>query len=118
VLIVDDEPYVLKAFQRILRTQYDVVVAEGGAEGLAHLGPDEHFDVVICDLSMPEIDGPALYEAIVDRAPQLANHIIFCSGGPCTTRAQDFIDSQSRPLLEKPVQPDDLRAAVAAARVA
>ena len=113
VLIVDDEPHVLKAFHRILRNHYEVVLAEGGREGLDCLLHDARFDAVICDLSMPDVDGPTLHQEIVERAPELADRIIFCSGGACTARAREFLDNTPRRLLEKPVEPDQLRAAVA-----
>ena len=56
VLIVDDEPEILRAFARMLRS-FDVECAEGGREGLEVLKRSDAFDVVVLDLMMPDVDG-------------------------------------------------------------
>lgn len=64
VLCVDDEPNILSALRRLLRPGgYQVIVAEGGAQGLDVLA-HEHVDVVISDMRMPHMDGAEFLNAV------------------------------------------------------
>jgi signal transduction histidine kinase/ActR/RegA family two-component response regulator len=112
VLLVDDEPNLLRAFRRILATRHDTVTAEGGGAALRILENDAAFDAVMCDLVMPEIDGRAFYTALRERAPHLAARTIFCSGGAFTPQLQEFASALTTPLLEKPITADALLAAI------
>ena len=57
VLFVDDEPNVLAAFRRQLRTQFDIEVANSGREAIFHLTDGDPFAVIVSDLRMPVMDG-------------------------------------------------------------
>jgi len=59
LLVVDDELPNLRTFQRVYRKQYEIAIAQSGAEGLALLG-DREFDVVLSDFGMPEMNGAEL----------------------------------------------------------
>ncbi len=113
VLIVDDEPKVAEAIAFAL--DGDVVVAASGREALDILRSDPKFDVVLCDLMMPEITGMDLYEAIVLLDPALAGRFAFMTGGAFTARAQRFLSSVPNPHIEKPFKLEDLRAFVRSA---
>ena len=54
ILIVDDDPLVLKAMRRLLH-RHEVVTAPGGAEALAILEQRSDFNVILCDLMMPGV---------------------------------------------------------------
>jgi signal transduction histidine kinase len=110
LLIVDDDAMVLSALRRRLHRRYDVVTVLGGGEALAMLSADPDFDSIICDLMMPKVDGKSFYEAIVAEHPQLANRIIFMSGGAFTPRLRKFASAVSNPVLQKPVSREDLEA--------
>ena len=112
VLLIDDEPAILRAFQRLLRKQHTVVTAESGRDALDLLAQDRAFDAVICDMMMPDVDGPMVYEWLRDEAPELCQRIAFCTGGTFTERAQSFVGRFGVRVLEKPIAPEDLRAAV------
>ncbi|MFA5070336.1 MAG: response regulator [Patescibacteria group bacterium] len=60
ILIVDDCPDFLESLVRLLTSigRYEVTTAENGREGLDRLR-ENHFEVVITDNQMPEMDGPA-----------------------------------------------------------
>jgi two-component system chemotaxis sensor kinase CheA len=65
VLLVDDSPFFLNMLTPVLQAAgYRVVTANGGREALALTHTDEHFDVVVTDIDMPEMDGFALAEAL------------------------------------------------------
>lgn len=64
VLIVDDEPHVLSALRRQLRSQFSVETASGGREALARIAEAQPFAVVLSDDQMPEMNGAALLAAV------------------------------------------------------
>ena len=118
VLVVDDEPFLLAVIGEILQGQYEVVTAPGGREALAVLAGDTAFDVVLCDLMMPEIDGVEVHTWLAANAPTLAARTVFCTGGAFTTRAERYLARADIPVLEKPLTAEDVleRLARASAR--
>jgi CheY-like chemotaxis protein len=108
LLIVDDDAMVLSALSRRLRRRYDVVTVLGGVEALARLAEDPSFDSIVCDLMMPEVDGKSFYDAIVKDHPELAERIVFMSGGAFTPRLRKFASAVSNPVLQKPVSREEL----------
>lgn len=116
VLVIDDDVAVLRAYRRMLSQRHDVVLASGGAEGLRTLEKDEGFDVVLCDVMMPQLDGPMVYEALKERAPRLLEKVVFCSGGAFTPRAKEFLASIRNPFLSKPIDPVALESIIQKAR--
>jgi PAS domain S-box-containing protein len=119
VLVVDDEPQEARSVARVLGLEHDVTVLTSSAEALRRAEAGERWDVVLCDLMMPELSGPALAERLAEVAPELAGRMVFLTGGAFTAEGQAVVAS-GQPWLEKPVDPAALRArvrlAVAAAR--
>ena len=113
VLVIDDEPLLLLSWQRLFARDYDIQTALGGRAGVQRLEQDGAWDAVVCDLMMPDLDGAAVHEWIRQHRPALAARILFCTGGAFTPRAVAFADLMGDRLLQKPVLPDDLRAAIA-----
>jgi response regulator RpfG family c-di-GMP phosphodiesterase len=69
ILCVDDEPNILAALRRLFRREnYRVLLAGGAREGLAVL-EQEHVDIVISDMQMPEINGTEFLEGVRQRWP-------------------------------------------------
>jgi CheY-like chemotaxis protein len=79
------------------------------------LGTEPEFDVVLCDLMMPEMSGMDLHSKLVDVAPAIAERMIFLTGGAFSSRAAQFLDRVSNTRLDKPFDPTLLRKAVAKA---
>src|SRR5438093_812745 len=80
VLVVEDEAKLASAVVDALRdAEYTVEHARDGEEALELIGAHA-FDVVICDLKMPRLDGKAFYRALEDAAPELARRVIFVTG--------------------------------------
>ena len=113
LLIVDDDAMVLSALRRRLRRRFETATALGGVEALAFLSEDSDFDSIVCDLMMPEVDGKSFYETVVEEHPQLAERIVFMSGGAFTPRLRKFAASVPNPVLQKPVSREDLEAILA-----
>ena len=116
ILIIDDDAMVLSALRRRLRRRYDAITVLGGVEALAHLSEDSHFDAIICDLMMPEVDGKSFYDTIREEHPRLVDRIVFMSGGAFTPRLRKFAASVSNPVLQKPVTREHLESMLASIR--
>ena len=112
LLFVDDELMLIRAYKRSLAKHYDVVFAEGGQQALDALAEDDAFDLVVCDLMMPQVDGIRVFEHARAHHPHLVDRFLFCSGGAFTPRAREFIASNGNRLIEKPVSPRELDAGI------
>jgi signal transduction histidine kinase len=104
ILMVDDDQVLLRSVRALLEPEHDVVTARGGAEAIAIIDRDQRFDLVICDLLMPRIDGVAVFAALERRAPQLLPRVVFSSGGAVTRRSKDFLAQLPNRVLEKPIE--------------
>jgi signal transduction histidine kinase len=112
VLVVDDEPIVCFSLERLLSSEGDVVAVTSAKEGLARIEAGERFDVILCDLMMPEMDAAAMYEALTKIAPSQADRMVFVTGGAFTTRGRDFLERVPNQRLSKPFDVDALLALV------
>jgi PAS domain S-box-containing protein len=99
VLVVDDEPSILRSLERLLGKQHDLTVAQSGREALALLHAGLHYDLVLCDLMMPEVSGIDVWEQLDD---DQRSRIVFMTGGTFTPRAEQFLEESRPPVLEKP----------------
>jgi CheY-like chemotaxis protein len=101
VLVVDDEVAVANAISRMLRNHH-VVIETDPRRALARLLEGERFDVVFCDLLMPELSGIDFYRSVVASAPDLAKRIVFMTGGDFTARSQAFLEEVGNVSVAKP----------------
>ena len=106
VLLIDDEPLVLRSLRRMLCHRHSVATALGGAEALEILRTRRDFDLIVCDLMMPDVDGPTVYAELERSWPEMPERVVFCSGGAFTPRAKQFVEKARRPLVEKPLTLD------------
>lgn len=107
VLVVDDDPLVLRSLTRVLARDFEVAAARNGREALDMVRAGGTYDAMLCDLVMPELSGIELHEVLTHDDPELAKRTVFLTGGAFTGRAQTFLESVGQPHLEKPV---DLKA--------
>jgi len=114
VLIVDDEPVLLHLMRRILQRDHDVVATTQAAEAIARLQAGERFDVFLCDLMMPSMSGIEVHRQVTLAAPEMAERMVFITAGAFTEHARAFLHRATVSWLEKPIDPDDLRALIAA----
>ncbi len=112
VLVVDDEPMMLKVVQRALSSEHEVVVTLIAQEGLDMIAGGERFDVILCDLMMPRVTGMDFHAELLRTAPEQARRIVFLTGGAFTARTRAFLDEVDNPRLEKPFELTALRALV------
>lgn len=114
ILLVDDEPLILKSFGRQLhrRGGHDVATASGGAEALATLEADPDFDFILCDLSMSQVSGIKVHQAICDHHPELVNRFAFMTGGYTAAAVDDYLRSTGVQILAKPIHEAELEKAL------
>jgi CheY-like chemotaxis protein len=107
ILVIDDDPGMVRAYRRMLR-HHDATVVSSGAEGLKLLAENEDFELILCDLMMPEIDGVQVYAEVMASAPHLAARLVFCTGGAFTTRTRQFLEAIENAVVEKPLSHADV----------
>lgn len=112
VLIVDDEPRVAGAIERILRSSHDVTVCHDGREALTYVDEGRRFDLIVCDVMMPNTSGMDVYSELTARHPSQANRMVFMTGGAFSDQAKAFLDSVPNPKIIKPFSAEFLRAFV------
>jgi two-component system cell cycle sensor histidine kinase/response regulator CckA len=108
VLVVDDEPVVCFALERLLSSESEVVAMTSARDALARIQSGDGFDVILCDLMMPDLDGQAMYEELLKIAPKQAERMIFVTGGAFTMRAHDFLARVPNTRLSKPFDVEGL----------
>ena len=111
ILVVDDEEAVARNFARML-APHSVDVAHNGRDALARCATSR-YDVVICDLMMPDVTGMEVYTQLVAGDATAAGRFLFMTGGAFTDKARDFLDKTPVRCLEKPISKSDLHRAVA-----
>ena len=108
ILVVEDETALANAVTDALRDSgYVVSRAADGAEALTEVRARE-FDLVICDLKMPRLDGKAFYRALAEARPSLVEHVIFVTGDVAGTDAEQFLVESGCRWLAKPFRLADL----------
>jgi PAS domain S-box-containing protein len=109
ILAVDDEPGVLEVLAEVLAADgHRVDTAPNGVVALERLR-DRQYDVVITDLRMPELDGPALYREIERVFPALRGRVILLTGDTLSPQINAFLASTRAPSLKKPFNVADVR---------
>jgi signal transduction histidine kinase len=112
ILVIDDEPQVSKTMERILRG-HDVKTIESALKALELLTADRTYQLIFCDLTMPDLTGMDFYDRLQQTAPELIDRVVFMSGGVFTERAAEFLKAVPNLRLPKPFTPAELRTFVA-----
>jgi two-component system NtrC family sensor kinase len=108
VLVVEDEPALAQAVSEALADAgFKVDRASDGEEGLTRL-TEANYDLIVCDLKMPRIDGMQFYRAMAAATPALARRVIFVTGDVAGTDAERFLEETGCRWLSKPFRLGDL----------
>jgi CheY-like chemotaxis protein len=112
--VIDDEPSVVRALTGLLRRDgYRVDTASNGRSALLQL-QERPYDVILCDLHMPDLDGPAFYAILVRQYPALRQRVIFLTGDTRGSANKTFLTQSGRPWLRKPSPITTIRRAIRA----
>jgi CheY-like chemotaxis protein len=113
ILVIDDEPSVVRVLAGLLRRDgYLVGTASNGRRALSQL-QERPYDVILCDLRMPELDGRAFYALLRQHYPALCERVIFLTGMSDEAENQAFLLAPcGQPWLCKPYPIAALRSAM------
>ena len=107
ILVVDDDPDMLKSSKMLLETaDYDVAVAEGGAQGILRLESEE-FDLVLLDINMPDVDGEQVLKFINDKKINVA--VVVLSGETDFDHVTGAFQLGAFDFVKKPYEFDELK---------
>lgn len=102
VLVIDDEQLLGQTIQLGLEDAMDVELETSGELGLQRLLTDPTINLVLCDLSLPDLTGIDIYREIADQRPELIDRFVIMTGGAVSTASRDFLENYRGPLLNKP----------------
>jgi len=109
VLVIDDEESLAQAIRRFLSVEHNVTAVYRARDALDLLELGTRYDVILCDLMMPQITGMELHTEIVRIDPQQAHRIVFLTGGAFTPSARDFLVGSTNRRIEKPFDLKEVR---------
>ena len=109
VLVIDDEESLAQALRRFLSVEHNVTAVYRARDALDLLELGTRYDVILCDLMMPQITGMELYSEIVRLDPAQAQRIVFLTGGAFTPSAREFLTSTMNRRIEKPFDLKEVR---------
>ena len=109
ILVVDDEEPIITLITEVLAMDgHRVTPAFNGAEALAWTQMKK-FDLIISDVRMPAVGGPAFYEILQSERPDLLGRVLFVTGDTVSLSTRQFLAGTQRPVLPKPFDPERLR---------
>jgi signal transduction histidine kinase len=109
ILVVDDEPMLGVTIQRTLAREHDVTAVTSAKEAFQLLSRGEPFELILCDLMMPEMSGMDLHAEVAKLDPDRAEKFVFMTGGTFTEKASRFLAQTSNPSIKKPFKATELR---------
>ena len=115
-LVVDDEPEIAGALAELLAADGYAVEAALSGEAARSMLAETGFDLILCDLRMPGIDGRQLFTWLQQARPELVARLAFATGDALGSEAARFLAEAGRPVLEKPFTQTALRRVVSAIR--
>jgi signal transduction histidine kinase len=113
LLVIDDEPALCAVLRRLLSSEHDVRTFGSARDALQLLRRDGFFDVIFCDLMMPNMSGMAFFEELSELDPELAARTVFVTGGALSGPSRQFLGSVSNLVVEKPFEARTLQLAIA-----
>jgi CheY-like chemotaxis protein len=112
ILLIDNEPSFVRALAQLLhRDGYRVDTATEGQQALTQL-QSQRYDVILCDLWMPGLDGRAFYTRLQQQVPALCARVIFITGDTLEAESTAFLAQCGRPALTKPCPAAAIRQAI------
>jgi signal transduction histidine kinase/FixJ family two-component response regulator len=112
ILVVEDEPTVAALIGDVLREEGMVVDILPDGRNALELTKTASYDLAICDLRMPGMDGQDFYAALVEAQSPLKEHILFVTGDGVAQRTNEFLAQHRLPHVAKPFRVEELTLAV------
>jgi PAS domain S-box-containing protein len=109
VLVIDDEESLAQAIRRFLSGEHNVTAVYRARDALDLLELGTRYDVILCDLMMPQITGMELHGEVLRIDPAQASRIVFLTGGAFAPSARDFLATTTNRRIEKPFDLKEVR---------
>ncbi|MEO7096833.1 MAG: ATP-binding protein, partial [Polyangiales bacterium] len=109
VLVIDDEEALATAIKRYLSAEHEVTAVYSASAALDLFESGARYDVILCDLMMPQITGMELHELVERLDAEQAQKMVFVTGGAFTASARDFLATTTNRRLEKPFDLKELK---------
>jgi CheY-like chemotaxis protein len=114
LLFIDDDRLVLKLLTRLFESEHETVATLSANDALALVAQQQSFDLIFCDVMMPNTSGITFFERLEQVAPQLSDRVVFMTGGAFNAIAQQFLARVPNPHVAKPFDLAAIRALVRA----
>jgi CheY-like chemotaxis protein len=102
ILVVDDEPGIAGVLAEVLQLDGHVVETVGDGEAALGKLAVREYDLILSDIRMPDLDGPALFREVERRYPNLLRRFIFLTGDVMSPETSQFLMQTAVPCLNKP----------------
>ena len=112
ILVVEDEPTVSQLISDVMSEMGHRVDTLLDSREVFDRLKDGKYDLIICDLRMPHLDGPELYRELVRRRSPFQHKLLFVTGDTMGPRSLEFLNSNAVPYLAKPFLVEELKEAV------
>ncbi len=112
VLVVDDEEIICTVLRRMLAEHHDVATVRTGHDALREL-ESAAFDMILCDVMMPGMNGDELHRRVAASHPELARRFVFMSGGALHPELDHALNELPNHRLAKPFRVEQLLQLVA-----
>jgi CheY-like chemotaxis protein len=112
LLFIDDDRLVLKMLLRVFEPEHEAVATPSATEALKIVVEEPAFDVIFCDLMMPNTSGMMFFQKLIEAAPRYSDRVVFMTGGAFSVEAQRFLASVPNAHVAKPFDLDAVRTLV------
>ena len=102
LLLVDDDPVLCRAITRVMGKESAVTTATSVDQGLGYILDGQPFDLILCDMAMPEKSGMDFHVELGRHRPALLDRLVFFTGGASTREARQFLQRVPNERLAKP----------------
>ena len=113
-LVIDDEPTLTRILARVIGEDHEVASYNSAHDAITAIRAGARYDVILCDLMMPQMTGMDFHAELVRTLPAQAERVVFMTGGAFTPRAREFLEQVENARIDKPFDLAALRARIAA----
>jgi CheY-like chemotaxis protein len=112
IFVIDSDPQTASVVENTFAREHEIVSTTSGFAAIERIAIGRAFDVIFCDVDMPDLSGREIYRRLLEAAPQTAAKVVFLVSDPKAHRA--FLDGTKNHFVQRPVAAGPLRETVRA----
>ena len=112
IFVIDSDPQTASVVESTFAREHEIVTTTSGFAAIERIAIGRAFDVILCDLEMPDLSGKEIYRRLLESAPQTASKMVFMVSDPKAHKA--FLDSLQNHYVQRPVAAATLRETIRA----